>query len=70
MLGRPREVIAEEQSDLGALAVAHFPDPHVGMPDRHVRARREGQSEQTLRRIEGSLDDAIEIEIGLDRFEL
>ena len=36
--GRPGEIVAEEQPDLVAVAAAHLPDPHVGMPDRHVRA--------------------------------
>ena len=35
-LGGPREIVAEEQPDLAAVGAAHLPDPHVGMPDRHV----------------------------------
>ncbi len=66
-LGRAGKIIAEEQADLLAVAAAHFPYPHVRMPDRHVRARREAQSEQALRGIESGLDHAVEIEVRLDR---
>ena len=37
-LGGAGKIVAEEQTDLGAVTVAHRPDAHVGMPDRHVRA--------------------------------
>src|SRR5258708_39538289 len=47
----PREIIAEEQADLLAVAAAHLPHPHVGMPHRHVPAWRARPGEQALRRI-------------------
>ncbi len=66
-LGRARKIVAEEQADLGAIAAAHLPDAHVGMPHRHIGALGEAQPEQAFRRVEGGLDHPLEIEVRLDR---
>ena len=66
-LGRTRKIVAEEQADLAAVAAAHLPDAHVGMPDRDVGALREAQPEQALGGVEGGFDHPLEIEVWLDR---
>ncbi len=67
VLGGAREIIAEEQPHVAAVLAAHLPDPHVVVPDRNAGERREGQAEQPVRGVEGGLDDAVELQVGLDR---
>src|SRR4029450_10184654 len=67
VLGAAGKIIAEEQpAGLGRDA-AHLPDPHVLVPDRDPLATLEGESEQTVCRVEGGLDDALKLEVRLDR---
>ena len=47
--------------------VAHLPHPHVVMPDRDAVATLEGQAKQAVRGVERGLDDALELQIRLDR---
>src|SRR5262249_17530855 len=65
-LRRPREIVAEEQADVAAARRAHLPHAHLGPPHRHVGARREGEAEQALRRVEGRLYDVVELQIRLE----
>ena len=67
-LGRPREIVAEEQRRHGAPSASrHLPGAHVGMPDRDVGARLEAQAEQPVRGVERRLDHVVELEVRLDR---
>ena len=65
MLGLAGEIIPEEQPDMLAGGVLHLPGAHVGVIERHVH-RRESQTEQPPRGLEGRLDHALELEIRLD----
>ena len=67
MLGGPREIIAEEQSDMAAVGALHLPDAHVRMPGRDVVALFERQSEQAMRGVESGVDHLVELQIGLHR---
>ena len=67
VLGAAREIIAEEQSAMLAGGVAHLPDPHVLVPDWDAVSAFEGEPEQAVRRVEGGLDDALELKVWLDR---
>ena len=67
VLRRAREIVAEEQSAMAPAGVAHFPHPHIGVPDRNAFAPLEAQSEQAVRGVERRRDDALELEIRLDR---
>src|ERR1700736_944218 len=46
--------------------IAHFPRPHVIVPDRHIVATLEGETEQRIGGEEGGLDHLIKQEIRLD----
>ena len=67
VLRAAREIVAEEKPAMPPGGIAHLPYPHVVMPDRDPVAAFEGQSEQAVRGVEGSLDDAVELEVRLDR---
>src|SRR6516162_1096211 len=67
VLRRAGEIVAEEQAAMTPDGVPHFPHPHVVMPDWNVVATLEGQAEQAVRGVERGLDDALELEIRLDR---
>src|SRR5262249_45575630 len=45
--------------------VAHLPDLDIGMPARDVAAALEREPEQLISRVERSLDDVVQLEIGL-----
>src|SRR3954451_8160410 len=47
--------------------IAHLPYPHIVMPDRDALATFEGHTEQAVRGVERRLDDAVELEVRLDR---
>src|SRR3954452_3661327 len=49
-----------------AIGVAHLPRLDIRMPARNVAAALERKPEQLVSRIECSLDDVIELEVGLD----
>ena len=66
MLRRSREVVAEEQSDVGPVGALHIPGAHVRMPHRNVHPL-EIQAEQPVRGVERSLDDIVELHVGLNR---
>ena len=61
-----REIVAEEDADMPPVRPADLPDAHVRVIDRHIGARREGQAEQPVRRVERRLDDAVERQVRLD----
>ncbi len=65
MLGAARVVIADEQRDVLAVGVLHVPGARVLVIERHVGGR-EGQAEQPARGFERSIDDLVELEVGLD----
>src|SRR6266446_3333221 len=64
---RTGEIVAEEEAAMAPGGVAHLPHPHVVMPDRDAVATLEGQAKQAVRGVERGLDDALELQIRLDR---
>src|SRR5262249_61450206 len=64
-IGRASELYAKEEAN-GAAGFAAAPKAPLGPPYRHVRARREGEAEQTLGRVERGRDDVVEREVGLE----
>ena len=65
-LRRPGEIVADEQRDGRAVAPAHGPGANVGMIKLEVEALLEAEAEQAARGIEGRLDHAVELQIGLE----
>ncbi len=63
-LRRPREVVAEEQPDVGAALVRHLPHAHVRVIAGDVGELLEAQPEQPLCRVECRRDHAVEREVG------
>ena len=61
----PGEIVAEEQPDMPPVA-RHLPDAHVGMIARRVPDLGEVEPEEPPGGVEGRLDDALELEVGLD----
>src|SRR6516162_8066447 len=61
-----REIVAEEEPAMASPRVAHFPHSHVVMPDRHVAAALEGETEQRVGGKEGGLDHLVERKVRLD----
>ena len=66
-LGRPREIVAEEQAEVAAVRPQHLPRHHVGMPGRDVLAALEGEAEQLVGGVERRIDDVVELEVRLHR---
>src|SRR6266849_5238616 len=64
---RAGEIVAEEEAAMASGGVAHLPHPYVVMPDRDAVATLEGQAKQAVRGVERGLDDALELQIRLDR---
>src|SRR5712671_4785583 len=62
-LGRPGEVVAEEQAEMAPVRCPHLPGADIGMPDRHVGSRRDRDPEQPARGLEGRRYDAVEPQI-------
>ena len=52
---------------MAAGSVGNIPHPHIGMPDRNAFQLLEAQTEQPCRRVEGGLDDPVQLQIGLGR---
>src|SRR5271167_2395700 len=59
-------MVADEEGDGRAVAPAHGPRPNVGIIELEVEAFLEAQPKQAARRIEGRLDHAVELQIGLE----
>ncbi len=64
--GGAGEVVAEEDADVGAGRVRHLEGAHVRVVARQVVALGEGEAEQAAGRVEGGLDHAVELQVGLD----
>ena len=66
-LGRPREVIAQEDADGATVAIAHLEAPHIVVIETKIRPRDEANAKQPLRAIERRIEHSIERKIRLDR---
>ena len=62
----PGEIVADEERDGRAVASAHGPGANVGIIELEVEAFFETEAEQAARGIEGRLDHAVELQIGLE----
>jgi hypothetical protein len=65
VFGRTREIIADEQAEMGTAFILHLPGTGVGVIERNVD-RHETETEQPARGLKRSLDHLVELEIGLD----
>ena len=65
-LGRPGEVVVQEQADRLAISAAHLVDLDVRVVDHDLRAGDEAQAEQAPGAVECRLGDALQREVGLD----
>ncbi len=62
-LGRPREIIAQKQGEVLAVASPHVEGAHVGLVEVKVAPLGEAQPEQAVRHVESRRDDVVEREI-------
>ena len=65
-LGRSREIVADEQSDMLAPRVGDIEGARFRIVEREIGALGKGQSEQVVRNVEGGANHGVEVEIGAD----
>ncbi len=63
----PGEIVADEQRDRRAVTAGDRPSARVWVMQRQVEPFGEAQPEQPPRRVEGGVDHAVELEVGLCR---
>ncbi len=64
VLGVAGEIVADEQRDRRAVGAERRPGARVGVGERHVVARDEGDAEQAMGDVEGGGDHPFQRQIG------